>query len=145
MDLVLFAESGEQELQTDLLDTPVTIRATPTEYRWELGDGNVIVTDDPGQPYPSKDVTATYDYEGWYDVTLTTTFEGQFSVDGDEWQDIDGTVEVESAPQEVYSKSLESRLVNPNKPHDESEDPFIPERSADTEGRHDPGATTTAI
>lgn len=145
MDLVLYADSEPQVLETELLDTPVRIRATPVEYRWDLGDGNVIVTDDPGEPWPSKDVSATYAYEGWYDVTLKTTYEGQFSVDGGEWQDIDGTVEIASDPQEVYSKSLESRLVNPDRPHDEEKDPFIPERSSGTEGPKDPKATTKEI
>lgn len=145
MDLVLYADSEAQELETELLDTPVRIRATPVEYRWDLGDGNVLVTDNPGEPWPSKDVSATFAYEGWYDVTLTTTYEGQFSVDGGEWQDIDGTVEIASEPQEIYSKSLESRLVNPDRPHDEERDPFVPKRSADTEGPRDPNATIKEI
>lgn len=145
MDLVLYADSEPQELETELLDTPVRIRATPVEYRWDLGDGNVLVTDDPGEPWPSKDVSATFAYEGWYDVTLTTTYEGQFSVEGGEWQDIDGTLEIASDPQEVYSKSLESRLINPDRPHDEEKDPFVPKRSKDTEGPRDPNATTKEV
>jgi hypothetical protein len=145
MELVLYADSEEQELETELLDTPVRIRATPESYRWDLGDGNVITTKDPGAPYPEKDVTATYDYEGWYDVTLTTTYSGEFSVEGGEWQEIDGTIDVESDPQEVYSKSLESRLVNPDAGRDDEKEPFIPDRSADTEGPRDPNAGTTEI
>src|SRR5699024_11650663 len=83
----------------------------------------------------------SYTQEGWYDITLTTTFSGQFSVAGGEWQDIDGTIEVSSDPVPVYSKSLESRLVNGDVPVDEDEDPWIPARTADTEGPSDPHAT----
>ncbi|MGO1896651.1 MAG: hypothetical protein ACTH1O_12530, partial [Brachybacterium sp.] len=83
--------------------------------------------------------------EGWYDITLTTTFSGQFSVAGGEWQDIDGTIEVTSDPVPIYSKSLESRLVNGDVPVDEDEDPWIPERTPDTEGPQDPATTHREI
>ena len=142
---VLHAESEVQTLETELLDTPVAVRAIPTSYHWDLGDGNTITTSKPGKPYPSEEVSATYSGEGWYDVTLTTTFAGQFSVDGGEWEDIDGTIEVESEPIALYSKSLESRLVNPDVPLDEDEDPIVPERTADTEGPQDPEARNREI
>ena len=137
---VLHAESEAQTLQTELLGTPVAVRAIPTSYHWDLGDGNTITTTKPGKPYPSEEVSAKYSGEGWYDVTLTTTFAGQFSVDGGEWQDIDGTIEVASEPIALYSKSLESRLVNGDVPVDEDEDPWVPERSPETEGPQDPDA-----
>ncbi|WP_262425650.1 PKD domain-containing protein [Brachybacterium sp. Z12] len=142
---VLYAESEPQELSVELLDTPVAIRATPRSYHWNLGDGNTITTTNPGKPYPSEVVSATYAQEGWYDITLTTTFSGQFSVAGGEWQDIDGTIEVTSDPVPIYSKSLESRLVNGDVPVDEDEDPWIPERTPDTEGPQDPAATHRKI
>lgn len=137
---VLYAEPEVQTLDTELLGTPVAVRAIPVSFHWDLGDGNTITTSTPGKPYPAEDVSATYTSEGWYDITLTTTFAGQFSVDGGEWQDIDGTIEVSSDPIPLYSKSLESRLVNPDVPVDESEDPWIPPRTPETEGPKDPQA-----
>src|SRR5699024_9659503 len=71
---VLYTEPDDQLLSTELLGTPVAIRATPVSYHWDLGDGNTITTTDPGEPYPSEVVSATYTQEGWYDITLTTTF-----------------------------------------------------------------------
>ena len=140
MDNILYADSEPQTLDTTLLDTPVSVRATAQSYHWDLGDGNTIDTSKPGKPYPSEEITSTYAYEGWYDVTLTTTFSGEFSVNGGEWQPIDGTIEVESEPIEIDSKSLESRLVDGDKAPDEGEDPWIPARSKDTEGPQDPEA-----
>ena len=138
---VLHADSEVQELQTELLDTPVAVRAIPTSYHWNLGDGNTITTTNPGKPYPSEEISAKYTHEGWYDITLTTTFAGQFSVDGGGWQEIDGTIEVTSEPVPIYSKSLESRLVNTGVPVDEIDDPWIPPRTPETEGPADPDAT----
>ena len=137
---VLYTTPETQDLEVELLDTPVAVRATPVSYHWDLGDGNTLETTNPGKPYPSEEVTATYAREGWYDITLTTTFTGQFSVDGGEWQDIEGTIEVESDPVEIYSKSLESRLVNGDVPVDEDKDPWMPPRTPDTEGEQDPDA-----
>ena len=137
---VLYAESETQTIDTVLLGTPVSVRAIPTSYHWDLGDGNTITTTNPGKPFPDEEITSTYRYEGWYDVTLTTTFRGEFSVNGGEWQDIDGTIEVASDPVAIFSKSLESRLVNPDVPVDEEEDPWVSPRSEETEGPIDPEA-----
>ncbi|WP_233190949.1 hypothetical protein [Brachybacterium sp. UMB0905] len=141
---VLYTDADTQELETEVLGTPVRIRATPVEFHWDLGDGNTITTTNPGKPFPSERVSSEYRLEGWYDITLTTTFTGQFSVDGGEWQDIEGSIEIESDPVELYAKSLESRLVNgsaTDEEDDEDEDePWIPERTPDTEGPIDPEA-----
>lgn len=137
---VLHTEPVTQALETELLGTPVQVRALPIEYHWDLGDGNTITTKKPGKPFPSEQVTATYSQEGWYDITLTTTFAGQYSVNGGEWQDIDGTIEIASDPVALFSKSLESRLVNSDVPVDEENDPWIPARSPETEGPLDPDA-----
>ena len=145
MPNVLFAEPEEQTLDTSVLGVPIRVRAIPVSYHWDLGDGNTITTEKPGEPYPSEQVSSTYSYEGWYDITLTTTFRGEFSVDGGPWQQIDGTIEVASEPRALFSKSLESRLVNPNVPVDEEEDPWIPPRSEETEGPQDPDARHRTI
>ena len=145
---VLHTDPAEQTLATTLLGTPVQIRAIPIEYHWDLGDGNTITTSKPGKPFPSEEVTSTYRYEGWYDITLTTTFAGQFSVDGGPWQDIDGTITITSDPVALYSASLTSRLTNPHKPTTPADDkhtPEIPARTPENEGPTDPNATHRTI
>lgn len=145
MDVVLHTDAEDQTLDTSILGIPVQIRAIPVSYTWDLGDGNTITTREPGRPYPAKDVTSTYTYEGWYDVTLTTTYAGQFSVAGGPWQDIEGTIDVASEPVPLFSKSLESRLVDGDVPVDEDADPWIPARSPDTEGPQDPEARNRSL
>lgn len=111
MDLIAYADPSDQVLDTVLLGTPVRVRAIPVSYHWDFGDGSTLNTTSPGHPYPSHDVASRYEHEGWYDVRLTTTFAGQYSVAGGTWEDIDGTITVDSDPVAVYSKSYESRLV----------------------------------
>lgn len=142
---VLYADPEVQTLETEILGIPFSVRAIPTEYHWDLGDGNTITTTKPGKPFPSEEISAAYVAEGWYDITLTTTFAGQFSVAGGEWQDIDGTIEVASDPIALFSKSLEARLVDGDVPVDEEEDPWVPERTSETEGPRDPDARQREI
>lgn len=41
------------QLQTTLLDQPVTVQATPATYTWDFGDGTTLgPTPDAGGPYP---------------------------------------------------------------------------------------------
>ncbi len=140
MDLIAYAESQEQTLDTVLLGTPVQVRATPVEYRWDFGDGNTITTHTPGRPYPAKDIVNRYEHEGWYDITLSTTYTGQYSVAGGPWEDIDGTVTIDSAPVSIYSRSFESHLVDPDAdPGDvDGEQPIdLPPRTPENQGPRD--------
>ncbi len=134
MDLIVYAEATEQTLDTTLLATPVRVRATPVRYHWDFGDGNSLDTSKAGRPYPSRDVTSQYAHEGWYDITLTTTYSGQFSVNGGAWQDIDGTITVDSEPVAIYSRSFESHLIDPSTAPDDAGTLELPPRTPDTEG-----------
>ncbi|MCM3885708.1 PKD domain-containing protein [Frankia sp. R82] len=73
------------------VDEPVvaTISAVP-HYRWEFGDGEVG-PDAPGRPYdpaisprdhPDSYVSHDYDRAGQYQVTLTVTWQGTFTIPG---------------------------------------------------------------
>lgn len=140
MDLIAYAESQEQTLDTVLLGTPVQVRATPVEYRWDFGDGNTITTHTPGRPYPAKDIVNRYEQEGWYDITLSTTYTGQYSVAGGPWEDIDGTVTIDSAPVSIYSRSFESHLVDPDADPgdvDDEQPAELPPRTPDNQGPRD--------
>ena len=134
MDLIVYADAPDQTLDTTLLGTPVQVRALPIRYAWDFGDGNTLATADPGKPYPDATVTSRYEHAGWYDVTLTTTYAGQFSVNGGPWQDIDGTITVASPPVAVYSRSFESRLIDPNTAPEDEPGTAIPARTPETEG-----------
>ena len=141
MDVVVAAEPATQEFTTTLVGTPVTIRAIPTTYHFDFGDGATITTHFPGKPWPAKHIVSRYQYEGWYELSLTTTFTGEYSINGGPYTPIDGYIEIESPRHWLYSDSLESRLVDgPIDPKKRD----IPPRSLDTLGpqRDNPTHTT---
>ncbi len=85
-----------------LLDTPVQVRATPTTYTWDYGDDTTpVTTTDPGAPYPDLTTWHTYTHTGTVQITLTTTYTGEYSVAGGPWQNIPGTAQITSTPQQL--------------------------------------------
>ena len=98
------AEAAALVLPADVAGFAVQVRATPVSYAWDFGDGTVLgPTADPGQRWaPGRGggaaggVQHTYLAGGAVGVVLTTTYAGEFSVDGGAFQPVVGTAEVAS-------------------------------------------------
>lgn len=113
MPLIVFTDGASQELATTVVGVPVTVRATPTQFSWNFGDGSpTLVTPDPGAPYPDHTVSHPFDRPGTYSVRLTTTWRGEFQVSGSGvWQPVAGTATTVSAPFTVTAEEAVPRLV----------------------------------
>jgi hypothetical protein len=98
LPVYMHSSSDSQILTTTILDTPVTIRATPIEYTWDYGDSESHTKTSPGQPYPDTTNAHTYSVPGTYITTLTTQWAGEFTIDnGQTWTPIDGTASTTTA------------------------------------------------
>lgn len=104
----VYAEATAQEFTTTLADYPVTVRVYPIEYTWDYGDGTTLgPTQLTGYPLAEDqwdtptDTSHRYTDTGDVQVTLSTTFEGEYSVAGGPWLAVDGTSTVTSAPVEL--------------------------------------------
>nr|WP_297430587.1 PKD domain-containing protein [uncultured Actinotalea sp.] len=113
MPLIVFTDGAPQDLATTVLGVPVTVRATPTRFSWDFGDGTEpLVTSDAGAPYPDHTVSHPFDRPGTYSVQLTTTWRGEFQVAGTGvWQPVAGTATTVSAPFTVTAEEAGPRLV----------------------------------
>lgn len=87
-----FAEASEQILPLVVLSKSVRVKATPTDYIWDYGDGVTLgPTPSAGSGLPisqwgqktrtSHIYTQTRDFQ----IVLTTRFTGQYSVEGGPW------------------------------------------------------------
>jgi hypothetical protein len=65
----------------DLAGHRVVLAATGS-WTWRFGDGTDLQTRRPGGPWPDVDVAHAYGRDGRYLVSVTTTWRGQFWVDG---------------------------------------------------------------
>ncbi|MEJ5888437.1 PKD domain-containing protein [Pseudokineococcus marinus] len=99
-----YAVAEPVTLQTDLLGFPVTVRATPVAYTWDYGDGTVTgPTSEAGAPWPDLRVTHVYERAGEYVITLTTHYEGEYSVLGGPFLPVPGQAQVTSDPEPVVA------------------------------------------
>jgi hypothetical protein len=108
----LYVQAGVTTLTTTLVGFPVRVRATPTSYRWTFGDGARLVTDDKGAPYPDLRVTHTYVRAGRAELSLVTTYTGEYSVAGGPWLPIDGTAQVRSPALTLTVLDAHNQLVD---------------------------------
>ncbi|MFB9777618.1 PKD domain-containing protein [Brevibacterium otitidis] len=93
--------SSSRTVTMELAGYLVEIRVTPNEYRWDFGDGNKKTTTSAGREpryAHDADISHSYGESGKYTINLTTSYIGQFRVDGGPWEDIPGTADVPSTP-----------------------------------------------
>ncbi|WP_188683286.1 hypothetical protein [Nesterenkonia cremea] len=121
----VFAESETQVLTEAMLGYQVDIRAIPIEFHFDYGDGTTVTSFDPGSALPDYDsagyavdktdtATATshvYTASGTFEVTIGTTFIGEYRVDGGEWIGIPGEAVISSSPGNADIWQMSSRSV----------------------------------
>lgn len=105
-----------QTVTQTMFDQEVTITATPVEYRWDYGDGETLVTEQPGYPVgvfnTETGTSHQYQQTGSYTVTLTTVFEGTYQVDGGEVQEVSSTVTQQADPVDIRIYRAVTRNVD---------------------------------
>ncbi len=94
-----WADPNPQEFTTTIAGRVVQVRATPVLYTFDYGDGTSKTTTNPGYRLGDdiwdEETPTSHQYKEAKDFTftLTTTYRGEYSVEGGPWQVIDGTVE----------------------------------------------------
>ncbi|WP_146070862.1 PKD domain-containing protein [Arthrobacter sp. B1805] len=100
----VYAEAQEQEFTFEFQDATIVLKARPVSYQWSYGDGTSATTATPGGPVEGNTFdtrTATshqYAQTGDFNLTLTTFFAGDYSVDGGPFQPVAGEAAVQSQP-----------------------------------------------
>lgn len=79
----------------------VAIRAVQVTYTFRFGDGTVLDSDSPGRPNPYLDVTHIYTKADPVQVSLDTTYSGEYRIGDGEWTPLDVTLTVPGAAQDL--------------------------------------------
>lgn len=75
-------QSSDPLERNDLLESlPTRLVAAPS-WQWDFGDGSVLQTSEGGCAYPCMDVAHTFRQAGDYQVSVRTTWQARFWVDG---------------------------------------------------------------
>lgn len=113
VDTIAYTTAEPRTVSTELFGIPVDIRAVPTNYSWDFGDGSVpLTTSDPGAPYPAHTIAHAYAKQGSATISLTTTWHGQFRIAGDPtWRDVPGEATTASSSDPLEILEARARLV----------------------------------
>ncbi len=116
--VAVWAGNNSSRTETmELAGYTVEIRVTPAQYKWNFGDGNTTTTTSAGRKpryAHDADISHSYTESGEYTINLTTSYVGQFRVDGGAWEDIPGTAEIASTPVPVEIYRYVRYLVDEN-------------------------------
>ncbi|WP_245566849.1 PKD domain-containing protein [Jonesia quinghaiensis] len=114
LPVIGLTDPSAQVLTTTIVGINVAVRATPVEYSWDFGDGSQpLVTTDPGRSYPDQTVGHLYTELGDFTISLTTTWEGEFSIDGGAtWLPINGTTTTTDTAAPIRVEERVPLLVN---------------------------------
>lgn len=113
VDTIAYTEAVPRTVSTQLFGIPVEIRAVPSAYAWDFGDGSApLSTTDPGAPYPAHTVAHAYADTGAATISLTTTWRGQFRIAGEPtWRDVPGEATTTSSSDPLEILAARARLV----------------------------------
>ncbi len=113
VDTIAFTDREPRTVSTELFGIPVEIRAVPTSYSWDFGDGtSPLSTSEPGAPYPEHTIAHAYAKPGTATISLTTTWGGQFRLAGEPtWRDVPGEATTASASGRLEILEARARLV----------------------------------
>ncbi len=106
------SNSNVASIPVDLLGANVVVSARPIAYRWNFGDGTSTVTETPGAPYPSLDVSHVYDQADMVAVSVDTQYgDASFTVNGGPPEAIPSTIWVAGATQDLEVVEAVPQLV----------------------------------
>lgn len=118
----VFADIQTQTISREMLGYEVDIRAIPAEFHWDYGDGVTRTTYDSGAPLADGDAadrtdteTVTshaYEETGIFQVQLSTTFIGEYRIDGGPWIAIYGSTTIAASPGQADIWRISSRNVD---------------------------------
>lgn len=116
----VYAEAQEQEFTFEFQDATIVLKARPVSYQWNYGDGTSATTAMPGGPvkgnaFDTRTPTShQYAQTGDFDLSLTTFFAGDYSVDGGPFQPVAGEAAVVSVPHLMSIWRTEGHNVSQN-------------------------------
>ncbi|WP_156742338.1 hypothetical protein [Occultella aeris] len=113
MDTIVFTDGTIQEFSTTVLGLPVAVRATPVEFTWDFGDGSApLVTTEAGAGYPDHTLTHVYTTVETVEITLTTSWSGEFQINGTgPWLAVNGTATTVTVSDPLRVETAETNLV----------------------------------
>ncbi|MGI8647973.1 MAG: hypothetical protein ACR2JX_07095 [Mycobacteriales bacterium] len=120
---IFWSDVKTYEQPTGITVAKVAIKFIPVKYVWDFGDTETMTTTEPGKPYDpalidrlediEKNYATTHRYRktGLFGIKLTVTFNGQYSVNGGNWQPIAGSLQSTSPAHDLTVKQARGQFI----------------------------------
>ena len=110
-DTNFYTESGPFDRTVHLLRQRVDLHIVPSEFDWRFGDGESLVTEEPGAPYPDLEVTHRYLKKGQVVARVDTTYAATYRVNGGPSIKVKGQVTIPGVPVDLQVLTATPALV----------------------------------
>jgi len=113
LETIAYTDDSPQGFLVSLMDIEFAVAAAPLEYEWDFGDGSpIVITDDPGAPWPDHSVSHMYATAGNVTPTLMTRWEGYVRrADSTSWSAISGVASTTTTGPAITVHTARTRLV----------------------------------
>lgn len=110
-DTIFFTDPFTLDKQVTVLDATVDFHITVAHYTWHYGDGTSTTTQDPGAAYPHQTITHRYLHKGTVNISLDTTYQADYRINGGPQQHLAATVTIPSPTQSLTIRTATPHLV----------------------------------
>lgn len=110
-DTIFFTDPTTVDKTLQVLDSKVAFHITVAHYTWHYGDGATAQTTDAGAAYPHQTITHRYLHKGRMAVSLDTTYQADYRIDGGPQQHLADTVTIAGTPQQLRVLTATPHLV----------------------------------
>jgi len=93
-DSIFYTDPTTIDRSVKILGSTVDFHITVAHYTWHYGDGHSAQTTGPGAAYPHQTITHRYLRKGTVSVSLDTTYQADYRVDGGPQQHLSDTVTI---------------------------------------------------
>ena len=110
-DTIFFTDATSIDKQVTVLDATVDFHITAASYTWHYGDDTSTTSATPGAAYPHQTIVHRYLRKGAVAVSLDTTYQADYRINGGPQQHLAETVTVAGAPQQLTVLTATPHLV----------------------------------
>lgn len=112
-ETVVYTRAETFARTVSLLGFTVEIEATPSEFRWDYGDGATETTTIAGRPYPATDITHTWtDAHRTFHPSVDVTYQIRYRIDGGGWQTLGDTITAPGPEADVRIREATGMLTD---------------------------------
>jgi hypothetical protein len=110
-DTIFYSDPMTLDRSMTLVGQKVDFHITVASYTWHFGDGRTETTKDPGAAYPHQSITHRYLRKGTVNVSLDTTYQADYRVNGGPQQHLDDTVTIAGGGHPLTVRTATPHLV----------------------------------